>query len=86
MGEMCEGCGDYLGDEAGFARLCPGCAQDRADAGQKVRPTGLGGFQAVRERRALSNVSNKTECPACKKRVKKAGLANHMRDAHGVKR
>jgi hypothetical protein len=27
----------------------------------------------------------KTNCPTCNKRVKKAGLADHMRDAHGVK-
>lgn len=26
----------------------------------------------------------KTNCPTCGKRVKKAGLADHQRDAHGV--
>lgn len=25
---------------------------------------------------------NKTTCPVCRKRVKKVGLADHMRDAH----
>lgn len=32
-----------------------------------------------------SKIVAKTDCLTCGKRVKKAGLADHMRDVHGVK-
>lgn len=33
----------------------------------------------------LAKIVAKVACPTCNKHVKKAGLADHMRDAHGVK-
>ena len=36
-----------------------------------------------RERQPVNPVSTKVRCHRCGKRVVKAGLDNHMRDAHG---
>jgi hypothetical protein len=40
-GTLCEGCGEYMGDEVGFPRLCGGCAKDRRKAGHEVEANGL---------------------------------------------
>ena len=34
------------------------------------------------DRRQENPVSTKVACPVCNRRVKRHGLANHMRDAH----
>jgi len=80
-GTLCEGCGVFMGEDVGFARLCKGCAQDRRESGRDVRKTGLGGYQDVGPKPNLA----KTNCPICNKRVKKVGLGQHKRDAHGIK-
>ena len=69
-GTLCEGCGGYIEGEAeGFPRYCSkACAADRGAASPSAAPS-------------VPN-PNKTNCPTCKKRVKRAGLADHMRDAH----
>ena len=41
-GEICECCGEYLGEGGGFAQLCAGCAD-----GEDVRESGFGGYQRV---------------------------------------
>lgn len=69
-GTLCECCGVYIDDDGGFGipRYCSNeCARDRgADLPNPVSKPNPG----------------KTNCPTCKKRVKKAGLADHIRDAH----
>lgn len=32
-GDLCEGCGEYLGDGEGYARKCVGCRRD-----EKLKP------------------------------------------------
>lgn len=71
-GTMCECCGAYIeaGDAEGFPRYCSNqCAKDR------------GALHALPNPVAHPN-PNKTNCPTCRKRVKVAGLADHIRDAH----
>ena len=83
-GTLCEGCGEYMGDEVGFPRLCAGCAKDRRAAGHEVERNGLGGFvDCGNGRRGIfANVS----CPICKRRVKWNGLPDHQRTVHGVRK
>lgn len=74
-GTLCEGCGTYMeGESEGFPRYCSdACEADRGAAAPPHRAP----------RAVLSGPNpNKTNCPTCKKRVKRAGLADHMRDAH----
>lgn len=66
-GEVCQECGTYIGEAAGYPRTCKSC-----------KPGGSNGH-------LRSKIVAKTACLTCGKRVKKAGLADHMRDAHGVK-
>lgn len=68
-GTLCASCGDYLGDDTGFASYCIGCEP------KSRRPL----FSA---KGGDGRNPNKTNCKTCGKRVKKAGLADHMRDAH----
>ncbi len=82
-GTLCEGCGVYMGDECGFPRMCKGCAKDAREDGLTVRKTGLGGYQATTSEAYKESL--KMNCPICKKRIKKAGLADHQRDTHGAK-
>lgn len=49
-----------------------------APCGSCKKPGGSGGHMR-------SKIVAKTDCLTCGKRVKKAGLADHMRDVHGVK-
>lgn len=70
-GLLCEGCGAYIDDDSdGVPRRCGDC--QRFDA------------QEARSRPAKASAP-KTNCPTCNRRVKLAGLADHQRDAHGVK-
>lgn len=71
-GTCCEGCGTYIDDAGGdgIPRYCSNqCARDRGATHALPNPV---------------NVPNpkKTNCGVCGKRVKKAGLADHMRIAH----
>ena len=70
-GTMCEGCGVYLGPAVGYPRYCPSCAKD------------LPGdhFQSPKYK-TRQQTPPKVKCPTCGKKVKAAGLADHMRDAH----
>jgi len=71
-GLLCEGCGAYIdGDGDGVPRRCGDCERyDQQDA---------------RSRSAAKAAAPKTNCPTCNRRVKLAGLADHQRDAHGIK-
>jgi endogenous inhibitor of DNA gyrase (YacG/DUF329 family) len=72
-GTLCEGCGTFIDFDGGegFPRYCSNqCARDRGALHALPHP--------------VSTLSpNKINCPTCRKRVKVAGLADHMRDAHG---
>lgn len=72
-GELCECCGVYIDEHAnGIPRYCSAkCAADRS--GIALRPI------------TSSSSSAKVACPQCARLVKKTGLADHMRDAHGSK-
>lgn len=76
-GTMCECCGEFLDGEAeGFPRYCsPQCARDR----------GAEDLTLTRKERGQIKSAKRTNCPTCNRRVKAVGLADHMRDAHGVR-
>jgi len=76
-GQMCQGCGDILGDGDGFATWCSSCQRDLdIDAyGDKIN-------QPDQIKKA---VPEKTQCKTCGKIVKSIGLPDHMKDAHGAK-
>lgn len=71
-GDICEGCGVELdGSGDGYPRRCRGCERDsRSEYADQQAPPPR---------------ADKTNCPTCRKRVKVAGLADHLRDKHGVK-
>lgn len=84
-GAICEGCGAYLADAGeGFPQLCAGCAKDRRAAGCEIIETGFGTFQDVTLVTAIGpKPSNKKmNCPECGKRIKKAGINDHIRAVH----
>ena len=71
-GTLCEACGSFIDEDGaeGFPRYCSNrCARDR------------GATHALLHAVIAPNPS-KTNCGVCGKRVKKSGLADHMRDAH----
>ncbi|QGL88386.1 hypothetical protein FEO91_08740 [Stenotrophomonas maltophilia] len=75
-GDVCAGCGVNLpGCGQGFSRLCRDCRPTKAErkAENIVRPNA--------EQARQKNVP----CPACGRRVREIGMADHHRDAHGVK-
>lgn len=45
QGGGCEWCGEHIGYEEGYPRLCRGCADNALNEGYRVRCDGLGGFQ-----------------------------------------
>lgn len=72
-GTLCECCGTFIDFEGGdgLPRYCSNqCARDR------------GALHALPNPTATARNPLKTNCPQCKKRVKVAGLADHIRDAH----
>jgi len=75
-GTLCEGCGVFLNANApGYPCYCGDCAGDR----NKERKAATAVEHAAHLKRA-----KKCACPTCGKRVKEVGLADHMRDSHGV--
>lgn len=78
-GTLCEGCGCFIDFDGGdgFPRYCSDqCARDRGRddlVEDVVLPDG---------RRLDTPNPKKTNCPHCKRRVKVAGLADHVRDVH----
>lgn len=71
-GTLCEGCGAYLGEAVDYPRRCRQCQKD-----QRV--------DALKTATHAHHRETKMPCPTCNKRVKIAGLTDHMRDAHGVR-
>lgn len=71
-GTCCEACGEYLGFGEGFPAYCSkSCAESRV---------------AYWPAPALKDMKPKpkTKCPECGRRVKVAGLRDHLRDMHGA--
>lgn len=75
-GTMCEGCGEWMGDilagadAPGFPRYCcEHCARDRGAGPELV----AAGNEWSRQ---------KVSCPYCNRRVKAAGLAQHVQAKH----
>ena len=66
-GDLCEGCGCEMGPGDGYPRRCRACAKEHA--------------AYAREATACS-APIKVSCPTCKKKVKRVGLQDHMRDVH----
>lgn len=79
-GSLCEGCGEYFGDECGFARLCAVCAAERRKGGAIVRATGLGGYQEVTTSAPKNRVKapKRVRCPGCNRRF----VDPNARDQH----
>lgn len=73
-GTLCEGCGVFLDcdNDCHVPRKCRACAED-----EHIADIHHGVLQLAAE-------THKT-CRKCGKRVKWAGLNDHMRDKHGVK-
>jgi hypothetical protein len=80
-GTLCEKCGEFIGDAVDFPRACKSCAAWERDHGRDMRKTGLGGYQ---DHGPLPTA--KVKCSTCGRKVKAAGLDDHMRDAHAAKR
>jgi len=71
-GTLCEGCGVYLeGESYGVPRYCASCHEDRRE------------FLTMPD--YVRPSQTKVSCPKCQRRVKETGLADHLRDKHGIK-
>ena len=79
-GTLCEQCGVYMGDATDFPRLCPSCAKAARKAGRQIENLGSLGYCDAGPVAPLKN--KKVSCPECGKRVKPAGVYDHMRDVH----
>lgn len=74
-GTLCEACGGFIDfeDGHGFPRYCSKqCARDR----------GADLLTMTRKERHAATRPPRVNCPTCRKRVKAAGLADHIRDMH----
>ena len=74
-GTMCECCGEYIGSDIGYPQYC---------SEQCARDCGAVEVEGVAMTKCGQPRPSKTNCPDCGKLVKKAGLADHRRDVHGV--
>ena len=73
-GEMCEQCGEWLGDGPGYPRLCPGCASEerRLNPRQPEKP----------QARTPATMA----CPDCGKLLRgPAAVMQHQNAKHGAK-
>lgn len=78
-GALCEGCGEYLGEDGFGPRLCAGCAKDRPPMH----------YTTPKDRRRADNyqsaiaVRKPFKCPTCHRRFRKEfAVAQHARDVH----
>ena len=82
-GDMCEGCGEWLGAGDGFPRLCAGCGGgSRAPKRPKFRAMLPGWDAFARERRWLVRASEKNgvphgEAPAYLVKLEKRGFVRN---------
>lgn len=67
-GDMCEGCGEWLGEGDGYPRLCPGCARERRQSDGPLPHKSRGS----------------ATCPDCGRSMKgKAAVMQHQNAKHG---
>ena len=70
-GDVCHDCGVYLrGRGEGFPRWCRDCEREGQRRAKLPPVNHSDPFHVI--------------CPACNKRVKRAGLAQHTKDKHGT--
>ncbi len=69
-GDMCEGCGEYLGDGDGFTVRCAGCQEDYDDAHPIPKAKQPGMYE-------------KGRCRICDKLVFMRGMNQHVQAKHG---
>lgn len=68
-GEMCQYCGDFIGDAVGYPRSCDDCASEddvKLEKTRKIIKTNLA----------------KIKCPECGKKVAESGLNQHIAAKH----
>ena len=75
-GQMCQGCGEILGQGDGYPVFCKSCQR-----GMDI--DAHGDKQTTKDGQPINRPS-KINCPECNKLVKKAGLAMHRKDVHGI--
>jgi hypothetical protein len=71
-GTLCAGCGEFLGEDAGYPVYCLRCAKDLPGDN----------FQSPKYK-PRQQTAPKVKCDVCGKKVKASGLADHKRDTHG---
>ena len=78
-GQMCQGCGEILGDGDGYPTFCGGCQSENGinELGETASDTGTTTKDGKPIRRP-----GKTNCPQCNKLVKIVGLDQHIKDVH----
>lgn len=75
-GTLCEGCGVFLNENSpGHPCHCHACAAEN----QAEKKT-----QRISAHHKQQAAQKKVPCPTCGRRVKAAGLADHIRDSHAV--
>ena len=75
-GTLCQGCGVFLNEDApGYASSCGGCAAEHKKAKKADN---------LRAHHKQHAAQKKVPCPTCGRRVKSAGLADHVRDSHST--
>jgi hypothetical protein len=65
-GIICSSCQRFIGNPVGYPRKCKSCHKQENIETNTKRTASL----------------KKVACPTCKKKVKPAGLADHIRDKH----
>lgn len=84
-GTLCEGCGDFIGSDAGFPQYCsPQCAAGRGMTYEqpKSRANARKAARINRERQEAAG-PKPFACPTCSKRFRfDTALSQHRRDAH----
>lgn len=75
-GTLCAGCGEFLGSDAGYPVMCAYCR--RAERSEPRIPS----FSRYKVKPSPRAEAGKIACPVCQKRVKAAGLGDHVRDVH----
>jgi hypothetical protein len=82
-GTCCMQCGDYLGGDDGYPVMCPSCRHD-----EKHEPR-AGKFDRYSIKTSKLQkpgdaliVHGKMPCPFCVKRVKVAGMGDHLMTVH----
>lgn len=83
-GTLCAGCGEFLGQDAGFPIYCTGCRPPAPPVRNRGRKRELDGQSAL-PRFSPYSVPPRTgtiQCAHCPRWIKPIGMAQHMRDKH----